>query len=136
MSLYLLLSLLSFLLPSQFEFLCCHNFIIYFFTIWVFEFGHNLIFQVLSQFVFWVLSQFEFLSFATIYFFLVFFCQFEFFFSFVNTKVVFLVFHNLDFLVFSQFEFSSFVAIWVFEFCHNLSFVTVFFFSLVIIWVY
>ena len=106
-------------------------------TIWVFELS-QFYFLVLHHLSFWVWSQFDLSSFVTICFFEFYhslsswvlpqfrvffsFVSLIFFFSFVNTRVVFLVFNNLDFLFLSQFEFSSFVAIWVFKFCHNLSF--------------
>ena len=102
---------LSFWVLSQFDFLC-------FVTIWVFKFCRSLSFQILSEVVFfiffkiqifefchnlifWVLSQFEFLSCHNLSL------------SFVK-NLVFEFCHNLSFLVLSQFEF-----------CHNLSFVTI-----------
>ena len=78
--------------------------------IWVFEYGHNLSFWVLSQFeflefcknlIFWVLSQFMFLSFIT----------FD-----------FLSFATIRFFELSKLECLNLVTICVFEFCQNLSF--------------
>ena len=75
-------------------------------SLWVFEFGPNLIFLVLSQF--------EYLSFVKIW-------VFEFCHKCVLSSVI-VCFHNLIFWVLSQFEFLSFVKIRFFDFCHNLIF--------------
>ena len=110
-------------------------------TIWVFEFCHTLSFWVLSQFefflnfvtiwvwryvtilvskfhhnlslIFFILSQFEFLSFITVWVFLV---SWQFvFLSFI--AIWFFEFdHNLSSWVSSQYEFWSFIKFWMFEF--------------------